>query len=177
MHLGIFYGSLSIFMSMFGPCLTYSFLQSMRDEIGCDSFCFGSMQSARSGLTLIGSFLVGRLSDKIGRLPVLYLGVSAILCSYAIVLTSYTVEAFWFSLLPLMLNQNSNVLRALFADYALEEASTQSDRASHLGLLGMSGESGNSSLYFFLLLSRRYCLHGWSCRWFFHVFQLPTSGP
>ena len=39
------------------------------------------MMSTRSALSLVGSVLVGRMSDKIGRIRVLWIGLSASILS------------------------------------------------------------------------------------------------
>ena len=60
-------GALSVFVSMLGASLTFPFLQAQRDSLGCDALCYGSLSSARSALSLIGSAIIGRLSDRVGR--------------------------------------------------------------------------------------------------------------
>ena len=69
---GILYGSLSVFISFMAASFTFPFLQEQRDKLGCDALCYGTMQSTRAGLTLLGSVLVGRLSDRLGRRIPLY---------------------------------------------------------------------------------------------------------
>ena len=134
---GIILGSLSVFISILGAACTFPFLQSQRDVLKCDALCYGSMQSTRSGLSLIGSVVIGRLSDKIGRSKVLALGVIASACSYLILLTNVSsLTAMWISLFPSSLNQNYNVLKALFADY--NATKPEAERTSALGRLGMA---------------------------------------
>ena len=80
---------------------------------------------------------MGRMSDKIGRIPSLYIGTFAYLTSYAINLSMNSIEGMWISLVPSsLLNQNYSVLKALFSDYNAE--GTESDRAAAMGQLGMT---------------------------------------
>lgn len=138
-HTGVLLGSISIFLTMFGAALTFPFLQSQRDFLGCDALCYGSMQSARSGLSLVGSALAGRMSDSLGRVPVLWLGLIASISSYIVALFGESILAMWLAMIPAaLLNQNFSVLKALFADYQHDLAATESQRASALGRLGMS---------------------------------------
>eukprot|EP01036_Dinobryon_divergens_P035146 gene35146-45499_t len=117
---GVLFGSLSIFFSMLGASLTFPYLQAQRDKLSCDALCFGSMQSARSGLTMLGTMLVGRMSDRLGRSTVLWIGTAASMFSYAVNLQGSSITAMWISMVPSsLLNQNFSVLKALFADYRL----------------------------------------------------------
>jgi len=139
MHNGLLLGSCSIFLSMLGASLTFPFLQSQRDSLGCDALCYGSMQSVRSGLSLVGSALAGRLSDNLGRIPVLWLGLIASIVSYFIALLGGSIQTMWLAMIPAaLLNQNFSVLKALFADYQYDLNATESQRAAALGRLGMS---------------------------------------
>lgn len=135
---GVLLGSLSVFISILGAALTFPFLQSQRDLLQCDALCYGSMQSARSALSLVGSVIVGRMSDQLGRFPVLYIGIASSLSSYAINYSSPTITAMWVSMLPSALNQNWSVLKALFADYNADEGGSEKQRAADVGRLGMA---------------------------------------
>lgn len=136
---GVIYGSLSVFVSMIGAAVTIPFAQVQRDNLKCDALCYGSMQSTRSGLSLIGNVLVGRLSDKFGRITMLWVGVFASLLSYIINFKGNTVEAMWIALIPsALLNQNYSVLKALFVDYNSDAGGEESTRAAALGRLGMA---------------------------------------
>jgi len=134
-----FLGCFSIFFSILGASMTFPYLQERRDNLGCDALCFGSMQSARSGLNLIGSFLVGRLSDKMGRSNALWIGTISSLLSHIINFTGSSITAMWISMVPSsLLNQNFSVLKALFSDYTNEYAGSEVDRATCMGRLGMA---------------------------------------
>ena len=111
--------------------------------MGCDALCYGSMMSARSALSLIGSILVGRMSDKIGRIRVLWIGLISSVASYYIGYSIPTMQGMWLAMIPSsLLNQNYSVLKALFTDYNNEEVGKQraseSERASQMGRLGMA---------------------------------------
>jgi len=148
---GILYGSISVFISILGAALTFPFLQAQRDSLGCDALCYGSMQSARSGLSLIGNVFIGRMSDRFGRIPMLWIGLAASLASYTINFFGNSVDAMWLSMLPSsLLNQNFTVSKALFGDYNTEAGGVESDRASSMGRLG------KCSFLLFLLLPRRF---------------------
>ena len=136
---GILYGSLAVFISLLGAAITFPFLQSKRDELGCDALCYGSMQSVRSCLSLIGSFLVCRLSDRFGRSTMLWIWTFSSLLSYFINLRGTLMFEIWLSMIPSsLLNQNFSVSKALFADYNEENNGSESDRASAMGRLGMA---------------------------------------
>ena len=137
-HNGVFYGSLAQFVSILGASLTFPFLQSQRDLLKCDALCYGSMQSARSALSLLGTVVAGRLSDKLGRIPVLWIGVIASLISLGINYMSPTIAAMWISMIPSALNQNWSVLKALFADYSNDVGGDEKKRAVAVGRLGMA---------------------------------------
>ena len=136
---GILYGSLSVFISFMGASLTFPFLQEQRDKLGCDALCYGTMQSTRAGLTLLGSVLVGRLSDRLGRRIPLYIGLASSISGYLISLHFNSINGMWLAMIPTsLLNQNFNVLKALFADYNADIRGSESERASALGRLGMA---------------------------------------
>jgi len=61
----------------------------------------------RSGLTLVGATLVGRASDRFGRIPMLWLGTGATLASLAISISSDSLLGMWVAMVPVALfNQN-----------------------------------------------------------------------
>ena len=99
--------------------------------------------SARSAMSLIGSVLVGRMSDRIGRIRVLWIGLISSIVSYYIGYSVPTIEGMWLAMIPSsLLNQNYSVLKALFTDYNNEDVdrhrTTESERASQMGRLGMA---------------------------------------
>lgn len=60
---GTLYACISVTLLITGLAVTFPLLQSRRDELQC-SLCYGSMTSVRSALTLVGTAIVGKLSDK-----------------------------------------------------------------------------------------------------------------
>ncbi len=97
------------------------------------------MQSARSGLALAGSTIVGRLSDRFGRKPVLMIGAASSCLSLLINYQTHSLKGMWYALIPAsLLNQNYTVFKALFADYNIDVGGSEADRAKSLGFLGMA---------------------------------------
>eukprot|EP00544_Gedaniella_sp_CCMP2646_P003907 CAMPEP_0202480432 /NCGR_PEP_ID=MMETSP1361-20130828/425_1 /ASSEMBLY_ACC=CAM_ASM_000849 /TAXON_ID=210615 /ORGANISM="Staurosira complex sp., Strain CCMP2646" /LENGTH=442 /DNA_ID=CAMNT_0049107863 /DNA_START=53 /DNA_END=1381 /DNA_ORIENTATION=- len=151
---GTIYGALSVALLTLSFSLTMPHMQGRRDELGCDSMCLGSMTSARSTLSLMGSAVIGRWSDSTSmqahggaRKICLLVGSLATLLGLVIAANTNSLEGMWLSLIPgALFQQNFNVLKALFSDYHDEvavahESSTKqasSDRAASVGLLGMA---------------------------------------
>ena len=107
--------------------------------------CVGSMTSARSTLTLIGSTIIGRCSDSSrfqnlggGRKIFLLIGVIASALGVVMAVTATSIQGLWISMIPAaLLQQNFNIIKALFGDYHGTSASP-SERAESVGMLGMS---------------------------------------
>lgn len=149
---GTIYGALSVALLTLSFSLTLPHMQGRRDELGCDSMCLGSMTSARSTLSLIGSAIVGRLSDSTAlqawggaRKLCLLIGSVATLLGLFVAATTFSIHGMWLSMIPgALFQQNFNVLKALFSDYhdgvAEEESISEKkqDRAASVGLLGMA---------------------------------------
>lgn len=134
-HIGLFLGTVLVFLSMMGASFTFPFLQSKRDSVGCDVVCYGSLQSTRSALSLVGATITGRLSDQLGRIPLLWLGLVSSGISYCIALHGKSITALYLAMIPTaLLNQNYSVLKALFSDYQADRSATESERASAIGL-------------------------------------------
>ncbi|CAJ1949253.1 unnamed protein product [Cylindrotheca closterium] len=144
-HRGFLYGTISLAFAITANSVTMGHMQSRRDALGCDSLCIGSMTSARSTLTLVGSTIVGRLSDskaldRLGgaRKFCLLIGIFASAAELLIASQASTMSTFWMSLVPAaLLNQNFTVLKALFGDYHGESAGS-AERAGSVGKLGMA---------------------------------------
>ena len=141
-------GAASIGFLLLATTVTFPYLQSRRDELGCDTVCTGSMTSTRSALTLIGATLVGRISDMGGgggrgkgdsnaRRFCLFLGVAASGASVVFAKRAQNLTEFWISVFPSMLQQNTSVMNALITDYHSMYEDGSSDRASSAGTLGM----------------------------------------
>ena len=154
---GILYGSLSVAFLIGGYGICMPFYQSRRDELQCDSLCYGSMTSLRSFLSLFGSALVGRMSDY-GRKWCLMVGCIASLVGLFINASTFSIQGMYLGMIPgALLQQNFSVLKALLADFHAEveqeetKASENNDkrtnnekddtgiaRAGSVGKLGMS---------------------------------------
>jgi len=138
-HPGVLLGSVSVFVMVASSAIAFPFAQTRRDALGCDALCQGGQTSLRSALSLVGASLIGRASDTLGRVPMLWVGVGATLSSLAINLTMDTIEGMWLALVPIALfNQNFSVAKALFSDYIDEVGGSDTDRAGAVGKLGMA---------------------------------------
>ena len=100
MHHGVLLGSISVFISILGAAVTFPFLQSQRDKLACDALCYGSMMSMRSGMSLIGTAIVGRASDRFGRKSALYVGVCASLLTVALNYRVPSISDMWYAMIP-----------------------------------------------------------------------------
>ena len=78
--------------------ITFPFMQTRRDALGCDAMCQGGQTSLRSALGLVGASLVGRLSDTIGRVPMLWVGLLATFGGLSINMTMDTLEGMWLAI-------------------------------------------------------------------------------
>ena len=144
-HRGFLFGTISLALVVTASAVTMGHMQSRRDSLGCDTMCVGSMTSARSTLTLIGSTIVGRSSDskaldKFGgaRKVFLFVGIIASFMELAISSQASSIEYLWISMIPSALfQQNFNILKALFGEYHDESASA-AERAGSVGKLGMA---------------------------------------
>jgi MFS family permease len=137
---GTFLVCVSILLLISGMSITYPHMQSRRDELGCDSLCYGTMTSVRSALGLIGTALVGRLSDRngsvlartlgslgtlssstgsaSGRRACLYLGTFATLVGLTITASMHSLRGLWLSMMPdALLQHNFDVFKALLSEY------------------------------------------------------------
>lgn len=118
------YACISIFLLLSAFTLTMPHLQSRRDTLQCDTLCLGSMTSARSTLTLLGSAIMGKLSDSnskrfgSGRIICLYIGSFATLIGFVIGASAFSIRGLWLSMIPgALFQQNFNVFKAMLADY------------------------------------------------------------
>ena len=142
---GFLYGTISLAAVVTAGSVTMGHYQSRRNDLGCDALCVGGMTSARSTLTLLGSTIIGRMSDTraldhIGgaRRLFLFLGILALGLDLLLSATATTMPALWVSMIPSALfQQNFNILKALFGEYHDDSASA-ADRAGSVGKLGMA---------------------------------------
>jgi hypothetical protein len=144
-HRGFLYGTLSLALLVTAASVVMGFNQSKRDKLGCDVQCIGTMTSARSTLTLVGSTIIGKCSDsraldRIGgaRRAFLLIGVVASALDLLMSFQASSINALWISMIPSALfQQNFTVLKALFIEYHDESASA-AERAGRVGKLGMA---------------------------------------
>lgn len=144
------YGALSLACLVAGMSITFPHIQTLRDELECDTLCYGAMTSARSMLSLCGSAVVGRMSDgaNMGRKRCLLIGIGATLVGLIISLMTHSIEGLWLAIVPgALLEQNFGVLKALFADYHHEnnieeneskKITSNAPLTNSVGKLGMS---------------------------------------
>jgi len=138
-HHGVLLGSLMSFISTTAFAVGFPFLQSRRDALGCDALCQGGQTSLRSALTLVGASLIGRASDKFGRLPMLWLGLASSLATFGITYSLDTLQGMWIAMVPSgLLDHRWNVAKALLTDYTVEQGGGDADRAGAVGKLGMA---------------------------------------
>eukprot|EP00928_Gymnodinium_smaydae_P034180 TRINITY_DN24291_c0_g1_i1.p1 TRINITY_DN24291_c0_g1~~TRINITY_DN24291_c0_g1_i1.p1 ORF type:complete len:411 (-),score=32.81 TRINITY_DN24291_c0_g1_i1:32-1264(-) len=113
------------------------FAAQLREDVGCDSFCNGQMNSAKSALGLIGAVLVGRLSDLLGRKTGLWIALCGQIGETMLWGSASSVSHLWYSvIIGSILKQQFEVSKAMITDWT-EHASVEERSAKH-GLLGMS---------------------------------------
>lgn len=144
---GFYWGAASLAFWLVATNMSMPYTQDKRNSLACDSMCQGSMNSARSTLSLLGAAAVGRLSDAPfwdvyrvgGRRLCLLLGVAATATSLVLTSRAASLTALWQSLVPAVLQQNFSIVKALFSDYHAQLESSSTQRASTAGMLGMVG--------------------------------------
>ncbi len=138
---GTLLSCVSLLLLVTGASLTFPHMQSQRDKLGCDSLCYGSMTSVRGALGLVGTAIMGRLSDKngtilartlgrlgarknssdviaSGRRACLYLGTVASVAGFVIASTMNSLRGLWLSMIPgALLQHNFDVFKALLSEY------------------------------------------------------------
>lgn len=162
---GTYKSCVSLFLLITGLSLTFPHMQSRRDALGCDSYCYGSLTSVRSGLSLVGTALMGRLSDSntsilarsigsagkdtrpSGRRACLYIGTVATIFGLVIAISVDSLQGLWLSMIPsALLQHNFDVFKALLSEYCTDvengddkssEEDNQSRRSGSVGKLGM----------------------------------------
>jgi len=143
-HQGFLYGTLSLALLVTAASVVMGFYQSKRDTLGCDVQCIGSMTSARSTLTLVGSTIIGKCSDskaldRVGGARRIFLILGVVACALDILVSfrATAINTLWIGMIPSSLfQQNFTVLKALFMEYHDESASA-AERAGRVGKLGM----------------------------------------
>lgn len=131
-------GSALLFAVSTSNLLHFSFAQDQRDSVDCGPLCFGYLQSFTSAMSFVGAVAIGNLSDRLGRVPMLYCGVLASITASAVAVSADSSFALFLAAIPASLNQNHAVMKALVSDWFVEGAAEQVERASSMGLLGMA---------------------------------------
>ena len=122
----------SLGLLLLASSLTLPYQPSRREALGCDALCYGSLTSARSLLSLLGSAIVGRLSDLWSRRWILAVGVLAAAGTLWGTHRATQASHLWWALVPSVLQQNMTVLKAVLASCP----TIKQEQAA--GLLGMS---------------------------------------
>jgi MFS family permease len=123
---------------MAGFTVINPYQQTLRADLGCDAVCLGTMTSASSALGLIGSPLVGALSDQMGRKIALVIGVLASAVGFILVGFATSMPLLWLSVIPgSLLAHNFTIAKALVADLAKPD-----ERAGVMGKLGLAAGIG-----------------------------------
>lgn len=158
---GTLLSCISLFLLITGASLTFPHMQSRRDELGCDALCYGSMTSVRGALGLIGTALMGKLSDKngsflamslgriglskppSGRRACLYIGTISSLIGLGIAVSVDSLTGLWLSMIPgALMQHNFDVFKAFVSEYHNDlenmESQTSTSRSGSVGKLGMS---------------------------------------
>ena len=131
-------GVTALLVCSLGQNLSSSFFPSYRELVHCDAVCYGYYQSFQSGVTFVGALAMGHLSDEYGRFPALYIGIVATIISCAISFSGNNITYLILAQLPLALNQNQAIMKALFSDYADMWHLSETRRAAAVGYLGMA---------------------------------------
>ena len=151
---GTLLACLSLLLLITGMSVTFPLLQSRRDELGCDSLCYGSMTSARSALGLVGTAVIGRLSDRNGSIlartlgalgkrgnasgsrACLDLGRIASLVGLIISILMNSLRGLWLSMIPgALLQHNFDIYKSLLSEFHndiehLETTQSKGDNSS-----------------------------------------------
>jgi MFS family permease len=145
---GTLYVSVSLGLLVVATSLGSPHQQSHRDALGCDSACLGALTSGRGLLKLIGAAVVGRISDMPGleqyggaRRICLLMGIVAAAVGLLVANQAQTLTQLRWSLVPLALEQNLSVLKALMGEYhelVPHNERRPDDCASSAGKLGMA---------------------------------------
>ena len=114
------------------------FYQSRRDALDCDARCYGYFSSTRSAVGLIGSLVITRASDQIGRKPLLFIGLGGTLLGLYFSATTTTLSDLYLSMIPgALLQQNFSISKAYIADLASLHNLDDATKTSLVGKLGM----------------------------------------
>jgi DHA1 family tetracycline resistance protein-like MFS transporter len=135
----VFVGAAVIFVQFTANFLPFSFQQAHRDAVGCDALCYGYLQSATAALSFIGAIAVGRLSDRVGRVNMLYVGLFASILAHLLIISRNNVWVLFLAAIPSSMNQNHSVMKALISDWTSGGAGAGAgERTAHMGSVGLA---------------------------------------
>lgn len=129
---------LVLLLSLLSSSIIQPFQQSQRESAGCCAICFGYLQSFRQIVSLFGWYLVGYISDKYGRVPTIFLGLSATICTNILSAFSFSPFLLFVSIIPsALLNKNYLVVKSMILDGFDIVALKENQQNSSLGWLGV----------------------------------------
>ena len=113
------------FFSKLAVSLSFSFLQGLRDDLLCDTYCYGKLQAYKAAFSLGSVLLIGLLSDHMGKRRVILCGLLVSLGAYILCMTLMHTQhmiVLYLHLIPYsILYQNISLLKATFADCFLQD--------------------------------------------------------
>ncbi|KAL9190672.1 hypothetical protein ACHAXT_000378 [Thalassiosira profunda] len=161
---GTLLACLSLLLLIAGLAVTFPQMQSRRDELGCDALCYGSMTSVRSALGLVGTAVVGRLSDKnssilartlgslgkgtvsSGRRACLHVGTIASLVGLVTAATVNSLRGLWMSMVPgALLQHNFDIYKSLLSEYHNDIEHLETQQSTNGEIDGEKADNTNNS--------------------------------
>jgi DHA1 family tetracycline resistance protein-like MFS transporter len=125
---------LTVFIDLLGFGLILPQLPFYAEKFGATGLWVGAILTAYSAAQLVGASLLGRLSDRVGRRPILLLSLAGSAASF---LVSGFADSLWLLLL-------ARALAGLFggsiaaAQAVIADVTAPTERAKYMGLLGAS---------------------------------------
>jgi hypothetical protein len=138
------------FLSKVAVCLSFSFLQQLRDDLSCDSYCYGKLQSYKAALSFMCVLLIGLLSDYVEKRIVIVSGLVVSLVCYVAcysLLHTHHIAVLYLHIIPYsILYQNISLLKAIFADSFFNQQQHQQKQKQNSGKeSGSDCDSGSDS--------------------------------
>jgi MFS family permease len=115
------------------------FYQARRDVMGCDALCYGRYSSTRSAVDLVGSLIITRASDSLGRKAMLLVGLLGTAIGLYFSYGAATIPGLYYAMLPgALLQHNFAIAKAYIADTHPSSATADdSSKTNIVGKLGM----------------------------------------